>query len=130
MTNSWTAFVEYKKSQDEDLAHLTFSDLVSHCTFELHETYKDADKVKRVDVKKGFNEVHYGRTAWGYFDLPIIVYFKKETGIEPFRVEPELSFDGNGDWKTYKIPIKVKNLLDGLKKVKPLMAPKKIVENK
>ena len=50
LTNSWTAFVEFKKSDEEDLKHLTFSDLVSHVTFELHETYKDADKVKRVNV--------------------------------------------------------------------------------
>ena len=45
------------------------------------------------------------RKGWGYFDLPICVYFKKETGLKPFKIEHLLEFEEPGSWKNFKFQL-------------------------
>jgi len=48
--------------------------------------------------------------------MPIIIYFKKETGLEePITIDHELSFDGAGKWRTVSLQFpkeKLKKLIN------------------
>ena len=49
--------------------------------------------------------------GWGYFEVPMTIYFRKGTGIkEPVTINHMLSFDGNGKWRDVTIKINAKKL--------------------
>ena len=92
----WIAFVEYSPDK-----RLTFR-FIDKVKFGFHESFGFDHKL----VKSTFGKrVQWQQIGWGYFDMPITVYFKKETGLKPLEIEHELCFDGNGLWKKYKVKI-------------------------
>ena len=63
-----------------------------------------------VRPKKG-KDITLKRTGWGYFSIPITVYFKEETGIlEPLELDHMLNFEGGG----VSLPCKVEIVRDKL----------------
>ena len=55
ISNKWTAFVRIKNPEYKKL----LGQLVEYCTFELHETYKCKDKVKKVELQRNCTECYY-----------------------------------------------------------------------
>ena len=94
----WTAFAQFKDNAALGLKKTDMSKLVSRITFELHDSYKgrNPDLVQRYDVKPGEYEKSLSKHAWGYFDVPCVVYFHKGTGLKPLYVEFELCFRTHG----------------------------------
>ena len=101
----WKAYVELGPC---DYKNLKIEDLVEKVIFYLHESY-GKNKTVRATAAPFAHESY----AWGWFDLPAKVYFKKETGIKkPVQVEKELCFEGNGNFITFKVSIPKKFLID------------------
>ena len=47
------------------------------------------------------------RISWGTFEIPMTVYWKRESGIKgTTQLDHELSFDGAGEKKSIKIAFK------------------------
>ena len=70
--------------------------------FELHESFKNP--VRWVESRQG-KTFQLDCGGWGYFDLPVTIYFKKETGKgdQPFSITWPLSFDGTDKSKKIKL---------------------------
>lgn len=77
-----------------------------------------------------------GSIGWGYFDIPVTMFFRKETGkVDPFTYTWPLSFEGKGKSKKFKFTFdatKILPLLDqpdvpALKKPVAAKAPAKKV---
>ena len=89
----WTVFFELAHPE---LKKLTYK-LVDKVEFMLHETFRPPKRTVKVDVNK---PIEYSTIGWGTFDVPITVFWKKTTGLTSATCEHELSFDGNGKWRT------------------------------
>ena len=107
--NRWTAFVRLKNDSEKHLIHK----LVSKVVFELHESFRNPTQSRvpgsieqwSLEKDKGASSVSISYNGWGYFDLGIIIHFKKETGkSEPLSLTHMLHFEEKGKWKTIKIP--------------------------
>lgn len=96
-SHEWTAFVRLDRTK------VATSDLIEKVRFELHPSfgadYKDA---------KACDNFEFTCRGFGTFNMPITIFFKRETGIPHPRkvtVDHMLSFDGTGSWKTISVPI-------------------------
>ena len=69
--------------------------IVSHVTFELHHTYR-GKRLQKIMCKPGDSELWYRRDAYGYFDLPTVIYFRPELNMKPLHCEFELAFEPGG----------------------------------
>ena len=103
--HNWTAFV---RIADRHKPQIKLGMLVEKVKFQLHETFRPNVRIEK--LKKGKEQIEITYSGWGYFDLPVTIYFKKETGLEPMSVEFELNFDDNGAWRDYKTRISRKKL--------------------
>jgi transcription initiation factor IIF auxiliary subunit len=75
------------------------SDFIEKVVYYIHEDFKP----NTLHIKQAPFELT--RVGWGYFDVEIEVHFKKWTKLEMRELEHELSFDGNGSYKTFSISI-------------------------
>ena len=57
------------------------------------------------------SEIRLSKMGWGYFDVPMTIKFCESIKKDPITFEHELSFDGKGKFKVYKLQIS-KFLLD------------------
>mmetsp|Transcript_4155 Transcript_4155/g.7037 ORF Transcript_4155/g.7037 Transcript_4155/m.7037 type:complete len:81 (+) Transcript_4155:532-774(+) len=70
-----------------------FHKLVDRVRFELHESSVVKERVLKSSPKDKSLQICYA--GWGYFNIPVTVYFKPETGIvEPITISHPLWFDG------------------------------------
>lgn len=61
------------------------------------------------------------RVGWGYFDIPIIVKFKKWTGLKPMKLEHELTFEEGGKSSAFVIELEEGVIEKGCKDAKRII---------
>ena len=81
---------------------LRCSAFISKVKWELHESFRVPIRTKEAVDGENFE---CGSTGWGYFDIPITIYFTKETGLAPLSVYHSLSFDNGGEWQDFEFDI-------------------------
>ena len=118
--NRWTAFVRLKEKNSK----YKIQKLIKYCIFELHESFKCADKKPKIyphtiDNKKMAvsrpDEITLSYTTWGYFEMPITITFLPQLEIDPITIDHEICFENGGEWKTISISIseeKLKNIIN------------------
>ena len=92
----WIAFVQY--TSDKCMT----SRFVEKVKFELCEGFNPPIRIVKSQPGK---RVEISTKGWGYFDLPMTIYFKKSLGLEPVTIEHELCFDGDGKWEKYRFEV-------------------------
>ena len=96
--HEWVMFVKFEDK------NIKASTLIEKIRFGLHESFgKDHRDIK--PSPDGKFEMKY--TGWGIFDIPITIYWKHGTGMNPRESNYEhcLCFDGAGEWKTTTISL-------------------------
>ena len=83
----WTAFVRATNIEE----------YVEMVEFKLHHTFKQPIR----QIKEAPFETT--NTGWGWFELPITINFKKETGIQPVTVNHKLEFANGGEARSIKV---------------------------
>lgn len=91
--NGWAMFVKLK---DPKLQHLTHK-LIDQVQFKLHYTFKNPNRI--VKSLPG-RHIEFESWGWGYFDIPITIFWNKGTGMKNAHIEHELCFEGTGKSKT------------------------------
>ena len=81
--------------------------MIEKVRFGLHETFG----VEYMDIKANpSGKFEMAFTGWGTFDIPITIHFKRELCLEPenrrMELDHELSFEGNGKWRSVNMPLK------------------------
>ena len=99
--HSWTCFAELVDDKQMEKC----AAFISKVRFELHETFKNP--VRETKAKNGCH-FELSSVGWGYFDIPITIFWTEETGLKPLSVNHELCFDGKGEWKEYSFDISEK----------------------
>merc|ERR1712226_979627 len=67
--------------------------------YKLHETFKP----NNIICDKYPFEI--SRIGWGYFDIPIKIYFKAWTGIKPMKLSHLLRFSNGGKFENFFIDL-------------------------
>ena len=63
----------------------------------MHDSFAVDHKIVKAAVGQKLEITYKG---WGYFNVPITIYWSKHTGIkEPLELDHMLSFNGNGKWR-------------------------------
>ena len=79
--------------------------LIEKVRFGLHPSFG----VDYQDIKTTNEKDEYAMTfkGWGCFNIPITIYFRRTTGLNPrtMSFDHMLNFDGAGKWKTISIMI-------------------------
>jgi len=99
MSHRWKAFLKI----EDDKYDRILRKYVDHVDFELHSTYA-GNKI----ITKNIPPFEIERTAWGYFNLPIKIYFKDLIDSEPIVIDHMLCFDNNGITNNKIIKVKLK----------------------
>jgi len=73
------------------------SKYIEKVTFDLHPTFRK----NHYEYKKEPFELLM--TGWGTFEIPIKIYWKEWLKLPPAHLEHHLSFDGEGETKTYML---------------------------
>ena len=98
----WTAFVKFTDPKVDQFA----MKLIEKVRFGLDPSFG----VDYMDVKSNADgKFEIAFNGFGTFDVPITIYFRRETGLQhprQVKLDHELSFEGKGAWKTVQIDIK------------------------
>jgi transcription initiation factor IIF auxiliary subunit len=85
---------------------------VDYVTFTLHESFNLPEPLRVIpgqnpkQVKVPFSredEVRISYIGWGYFEIPIVIHFKKHTNKDPVVINHMLKFKDKGDIKTISV---------------------------
>ncbi|CDW73750.1 yeats family protein [Stylonychia lemnae] len=105
--HKWKVFIRIVRSR-EDKAILKASQFIEKVVFTLDPSFIEDE----IEIKKEPFEL--SKIGWGTFDIPIEIFFKKETGkTDTVSLNHLLNFDGNGETKYFTVAfdkLKVKKL--------------------
>jgi len=99
-SHRWRAHLRIENLTDEQI-----QEYIQYVEFELHHTYVGEKKIKK--FKAPFE---LERLAWGYFNLPIKIFFKDIVESEPIVIDHMLCFDGDGITNNQIVKIKLKKV--------------------
>ena len=106
--HSYTLYVNF-----EDPAILKKSaSFINRVKWELHETYKNP--IRETAAVNG-KQFEFKARAWGWFDVPITIYWHSKTGLKATTVNHTLYFNPAGKQKVYEFEIKESYLKEILK---------------
>ena len=105
--HKWTCFIELNHPK---LKKMTYK-LIDKVEFQLHETFRPPKRICKV---KDNSPIEYSTIGWGTFDVPMTIFWKNGTGLSTASCEHELSFEGNGKWRTITLMMNRKKVNDVL----------------
>ena len=96
----WTAFVRTKYPKKHKI-----KDYVDHVEFKMNHTWG----LKEPNIKKypamGNSQIGICFDGYGWFNLPIKIFFKKEHNLEPRTIDHDLYFENGGSIKTIEFDV-------------------------
>lgn len=87
--------------------------IIKKVVFEMHPSFKKDEEVRYHYPYK------FACKVWGYFDIPITVYFQDWVGVESIDLSHELCISGEGEKKVYVFEIPKKRFPPGVWKTNP-----------
>jgi len=81
---------------DPKLKELTHK-LIDRVKFKLHRSFPNPVRVVKSHPGQG---IELSSKGWGYFDVPMTIYWNEGTGMKVAHCEHELCFEGKGKWRT------------------------------
>ena len=81
--------------------------IVKRVELKLHPTFRKPHE-RNLEFKPGEDEASFKTVAWGWFEIPITIYFQPALKIKPVTFEHTLNFSGAGKWRNVESQISVK----------------------
>ena len=99
--HKWTAFVQFK----DEYMQMNIHKLIHKVTFELHPTFKPNIREIILNKHNSNKAIKVSGIGYGFFDIPITIQWRPETGLNNDVFIHELCLYGDGKWGTTNIKI-------------------------